>query len=96
MTFKANNRDRYHAWRSENLDRVIRAGVPERIAVDNRQFWFLVQEGEELDGGWNVDWISETEATDLYNILAEFFSKEGDVGWDLMDRLRTRLDHRLD
>ncbi len=93
MTFKAKNDDRYRSWRTTNLHRLLQVGVPERIARDDRDFWLLVQEGEEVGcEGWNVDWISDQEASDLYKLLAEFFEDEGDLGWDLLDRLRRKLD----
>lgn len=96
MTFKAENNDKYHASRSRNLHRLLQAGVPERIARGDRDFWILVQEGEELGGvGWNVDWISNQEAEDLYSLLSEFFGNESDLGWDLLDRLRRKLGGRL-
>jgi len=90
MTFKAENRDDHHSWRSKNLHRLLNAGIPERIANDDREFWFLVQEGEELGGGgWNVDWINDQEASELCKLLADFF--EDDLGWDLLHRLRSKL-----
>ncbi len=92
MTYEANNKDRFRSWRSNNLHRLLQAGIPERIANDDREFWFLVQEGEELGGnGWNDSWISDHEASELYDIFTEFFRNESDLGWDLLDRLRKRL-----
>ena len=95
MAFKSKNKDRYTSWRSQNLHRLVKAGIPERIVNNDREFWFLVQEGEELGGGWNVDWISDQEAAELYDILTDFFLDEGDLGWDLLDRLRRRLGHPI-
>lgn len=91
MTFKAKNHESYHIWRSRNLHWLLQAGIPERIAGNNCAFWFLVQEGEELGGGRNVDWISKGEAEELYQLLAGFFENENDLGWDLLDRLRKKL-----
>lgn len=52
MTFGGKNRDRYNVWRKTNLRNLILAGVPERIANNNRLFWLVVQEGEKIgDGG---------------------------------------------
>ena len=94
LTFKSTNRNPYNMWRAEHLHRLLDAGVPERIAGDNRQFWLLVQEGEEIGHeGWKVDWIDDDQALLLHDLLTQFFGNEGS-GWDLICSLRRKLDRR--
>ena len=93
MAYKSKNKDQYNAWRSRNLQGLSEAGVPERIAKNNRQFWFLVQEGEEIGyEGWNPDWISNAQASNLLDLLTGVI--EDDRGWDLIDRLRRKLGRK--
>lgn len=91
MPYQNRNRQDHSIWRKKNLHKLIVAGIPERVANDERQFWFLVQEGEELGTGWNVDWLSQQQARDLYNLLAAFLGEESN-GWDLLMHLRAKLD----
>lgn len=41
--------------------------------------------------GWNLDWISEKDAAELYDLLIEFFEVDG--GWEMLERLRRKLGH---
>ena len=72
---------------------LLEAGVPERIAKKDRQFWFLVQEREEIGhGDWSPDCISNAEASNLLDLLTGVI--EDDRGWDLIDRLRRKLGRK--
>ena len=93
MTFNSKNREPYNRWRLENLHNLLEAGVPERIANDDRQFWLLVQEGEEIGyQGWNTDWISNDQAAELLDLLTGFLGNG--LGWFLIDSLRKKLGQR--
>ena len=90
MSFRKAHDDAYNDWRLKNLPRLTRLGIPERIAKDNRQFWLLVQEGEEIGGyGWNVGWVAEGDGSELFELLIGFLPC--DAGWDLVDQLRNKL-----
>ena len=91
MAFKAKNKGSYNAWRVKNLHALLRAGVPMRIASHDRQFWYVVQEGEEVGyQGWSPDWLSREEAEELLGLLSGFLG--GSIAWDLIDRLRRKVD----
>ena len=63
-----------------------------RIANDNRRFWHLVQEADEnMYGlnGWTVDWITDEQASALFDMLTGFIGVDRRL--ELLDALRRRL-----
>ena len=91
MTFKQSNKSDLNKWRVEHLEQLQRAGMPQEIVVDNRRFWFVVQEGDDqLQTGWNPNWISADQAQKLLDLLSD--ALEDSTGWDLVLSLRRRID----
>lgn len=90
MGFRADNKETYSRWRSKNRYRLVKAGIPQEIVEDDRRFWIVVQEGEDLGHtGWDTTWIGDEEAAELLSLLDEFLGKT--AGWDLLFVLRKRL-----
>ena len=93
MGLKTRNKDPYNKWRLENLHSLELAGIPHDIVVDNRRFWFVVQEGCDLgQSGWDPSWITDQQASDLLELINGFL---GDCrGWDLVYELHAKLGHK--
>ena len=92
MAFRAKNKNAHNVWRSKNLHALVQAGVPMRIANDDRRFWNLVEEADESMyglNGWTVDWITDDQASALFDLLTGFL---GDgCRLELCDALRRKL-----
>lgn len=90
MGFRAKNKASYNKWRLDNLQSLELAGIPHDIIMDDRRFWFVVQEGCDFgQSDWNVDWITDEQASMLLDLITGFL---GDGrGWDLVGELRKKL-----
>jgi len=92
MAFKAKNKNPHNLWRSKNLHTLVQAGIPMRIANDDRRFWNLVEEADEnmygLDG-WTVEWITDEQASVLFEMLTGLLGEHRRL--ELLDALRRKL-----
>jgi len=77
-------------WRKKNISNLLAAGIPEVIASNQKNWTYTLFHGAHPSVGWNLTWISEEEARQLYALLKE--SGEGEVGYSLMDDLRRRFE----
>ena len=69
---------------------MIRCGIPEEVADSDRRWCYVLLHGDdELETGWNPNWVSREQAMDLLDFLDRELP---DVpGYDLVDALRRRL-----
>ena len=92
MAFKSKNKNPHNVWRSRNLHALVQAGIPTRIANDDRRFWNLVEEADESMyglNGWTVDWLTQDQASDLFGMLTGFLGEGCQL--ELLDALRRKL-----
>lgn len=91
MAFRSKNKTPDDMWRKKNFSRLVEYGIPQEVVSQNRRFWFVVQEGEDLGGtGWDVDWITEEQASKLLELLREVPSghQGSDLEWSLKRKLQ--------